>query len=71
MTSVIYGENEIRNLSGSLLRKSIVQVLFNADLIISSFQDFVTMAKTLIPISADHSPVLFSLSKGKDCLRGK
>ena len=31
----------------------------------------VTTTEILTPISTDHSPVLFSLSKGKDCLRGK
>ena len=25
----------------------------------------------LTPISTGHSPVLFSLSKGKDCIKGK
>ena len=29
------------------------------------------MTEILTPISADHSPVLFSLSKEKGCLRGK
>ena len=34
-------------------------------------EEFVTMTEILTPISADHSLVLFSLSKEKDCLRGK
>ena len=29
------------------------------------------MTEILTPISTDHSPVFFSLSKGKECLRGK
>ena len=29
------------------------------------------MTAILTPISTDYSPVLFSVSKGKDCLRGK
>ena len=29
------------------------------------------MTEILTPISTGYSPVLFSLSKGKDCLRGK
>ena len=40
-------------------------------LISNTLQKLVTTTETLAPISTDHSPVLFSLSKGKDCLRGK
>ena len=29
------------------------------------------MTEILTPISTDHSPVIFSLSKENDCLRGK
>ena len=34
-------------------------------------QELVTTTEILTPISSYHSPVLFFLSKGKDCLRGK
>ena len=34
-------------------------------------QELVTMTEILTPISTDHSPVIFSFSKGNDCLRGK
>ena len=34
-------------------------------------QELVTTTEILTPISTDHSPVIFSLSKGNDCLRGK
>ena len=37
----------------------------------NTYEEFVTMTEILTPISADHSLVLFSLSKEKDCLRGK
>ena len=37
----------------------------------NTLQEFVTMTEILTPISTDHSPVLFSLSKEKGCLRGK
>ena len=37
----------------------------------NALQEFVTTAEILTPISTDHSPVLFSLSKWKDCLKGK
>ena len=37
----------------------------------NSFQELVTTTEILTPISTDHSPVLFSFSKGGDCLRGK
>ena len=40
-------------------------------LISNTLQELVTTTETVTPISTDHSPVLFSLSKGKDCLRGK
>ena len=34
-------------------------------------QELVTTTEILTPISTDHSPIIFSLSKGNDCLRGK
>ena len=37
----------------------------------NTLQELVTMTEILTSILTDHSPVLFSLSKGKDCLRGK
>ena len=37
----------------------------------NTLQELVTTTEILTPISTDHSPVLFSLSKGNDCLRGK
>ena len=37
----------------------------------NTFQKLVTMTEKLTPISADHTPALFSLSKEKGCLRGK
>ena len=37
----------------------------------NTLQEFVTMTEILTPISTDHSPVLFSLSKEKWCFRGK
>ena len=39
--------------------------------ILNILQELVTMTEILTPISTDYSPALFSLSKGKDCLRGK
>ena len=43
----------------------------NYILILNTLQEFVTMTEILTPISADHSPVLFSLSKEKTTLRSK
>ena len=40
-------------------------------LISNSFQEFVTMTEILTPVSTNHSPVLFPLSKGKSKSRGK
>ena len=40
-------------------------------LILNTLQEFVTMADILTPISADHSPLLLSLSKGKITIRGR
>ena len=37
----------------------------------NTLQKLVTTTETLTPISTDHSPVTFFLSKGNDCLRGK
>ena len=37
----------------------------------NTLQELVTTTEIVTPISMDHSLVLFSLSKGKDCLRGK
>ena len=37
----------------------------------NTYKQFVTMKEILTPISKDHSLVLFSLSKEKDCLSGK
>ena len=37
----------------------------------NTLQELVTTTEILTPISTDHSPVIFSLSKGNDCLRGK
>ena len=37
----------------------------------NTLQEFVTMTEILTPISTDHSPVLFSLSKEKTTIRGK
>ena len=39
--------------------------------ILNTSPEFVTMTVIRTPISTDHSPVLFSLSKEKCCLRGK
>ena len=39
-------------------------------LISNNLQEFVTMTDILTPISTDHSPVLFSLSKEKNTIRG-
>ena len=39
-------------------------------LISNTLQEFVTMTDILTPISTDHSPVLFSLSKEKITIRG-
>ena len=39
-------------------------------LISNTLQEFVTMTDILTPISTDHSPVLFSLSKEKTTIRG-
>ena len=36
-----------------------------------NLQKLVTTTEIMTPTSTDHSPVLFSLSKEKDCLRGK
>ena len=42
------------------------------DMFISNtLQESVTMTEIRIPVSTDHSPVLFSLSKEKGCFRGK
>ena len=38
---------------------------------LNTLQELVTTTEILTPISTDHSPVLFSLSKGNDCLGGK
>ena len=62
----------IRNtkVNNSPLLSSILLVLFNADLItffiLNGLQEFASTADILAPISTDHSPVLFSLSQGKD-----
>ena len=37
----------------------------------NTLPELVTTTEILTPISTDHSPVIFSLSKGNDCLRGK
>ena len=37
----------------------------------NSLQELGTTTEILTPISSDHSAVIFSLSKGNDCLRGK
>ena len=37
----------------------------------NTLQEFVTMTKILAPISTNHSPVYFSLSKEKGCFTGK
>ena len=37
----------------------------------NTLQELVTTTEILTPISTDHSPVIFSLSKGNKCLRGK
>ena len=37
----------------------------------NSPQELTTTAEILTTISTDHFPVIFSLSKGNDCLRGK
>ena len=37
----------------------------------NTLQELVTTTEILTPISTDHSPVIFSLSKENDCLRGK
>ena len=39
--------------------------------ILNTLQELVTTTEILTPILTDHSPVLFSLSKGNDCFRGK
>ena len=40
-------------------------------LISNTLQEFVTMTEILTPISTDHSPLLFSLSKEKNTITGK
>ena len=40
-------------------------------LISNTLKEFATMAEILTPISTDHSPLLFSLSKEKTTIRGK
>ena len=37
----------------------------------NNLQELVTTTEILTPISTDHSPVIFSLSKGNDCFSGK
>ena len=37
----------------------------------NTLQEFVNTTERLTPTSTYHSPVLFSLSKGKHCFRGK
>ena len=37
----------------------------------NTLQELVTATEILTPISTDRSPVIFSLSEGNDCLRGK
>ena len=37
----------------------------------NTLQELVTTTEILAPISTDHCPVILSLSKGNDCLRGK
>ena len=37
----------------------------------NTLQELVTTTEILTPISTDHCAVIFSLSKGNDCLRGK
>ena len=51
--------------SGFIQRK--VHYIF----ISNTLQEFVTMTEIMTPISADHSPVPFSLSKEKTAIRGK
>ena len=43
----------------------------NCMFISNTHKEFLTMAEILAPISTDHSPVLFSLSKEKGYFRGK
>ena len=49
----------------------LIQQILDYIFILNTLQELVTMTEILTPISTDHSPVLFSLSKGKDCLRSK
>ena len=37
----------------------------------NTLQELLTTTEILNPISTDHSPVIFSLSNGNECLRGK
>ena len=37
----------------------------------NTLQELVTATNILTPILTDHSPIIFSLSKGNNCLRGK
>ena len=47
-----------------------IQHRLDYTLISNTLQEFGTIADILTPISTDHSPVLFSLSKGKIIIRG-
>ena len=53
------------------LSSGFIQRRLDYILISNTLQEFVTMTKILTPISTDHSPVLFSLSKEKTAIRGK
>ena len=50
---------------------SFIQLRFDYIFISSTLQEFVTIAEILTPVSKDHSPVLFCLSKEKGSIRGK
>ena len=48
---------------------AIIQRSFDYRFPSNTLQEFVAMAEILTPISKDHTPVLFSLSKGKGSIR--
>ena len=61
--------------NNSPLLRNILLVLFNADVITffisNDLQGFASYTDILTPISTNHCPVLFSLSKEKGNIRGK
>ena len=48
-----------------------IQRILGYILISNTLKELITMSEILTPIGTDHSPVLFSLSRGNDCIKGK